>query len=134
MKSWTVDWTAPNTDEGEITFYAAFNAANGNGGTSGDVIYKSMASYEQSTIGIGDEIAASSVILFPNPAMNFLNIDFPGSLTSSEISLYNTSGQIVGKYRTEGNMKLDISDLEQGFYFMHIESGDRRIIKKFIKQ
>ncbi len=39
--SWSVDWTAPATAQGQIGIYAAFNAANGNGNTSGDVIYKS---------------------------------------------------------------------------------------------
>lgn len=38
--SWSVNWTAPATDVGQVGFYAALNAANGNGGTSGDVIYK----------------------------------------------------------------------------------------------
>lgn len=36
---WTVNWTAPTS--GTVRFYAAFNAANGNGTTSGDVIYTS---------------------------------------------------------------------------------------------
>ncbi len=39
-KTWTVDWTAPSAGTGDVGIYAAFNAANGNGGTSGDVIYK----------------------------------------------------------------------------------------------
>ncbi len=39
--SWSANWTAPDTDIGQIRFYAAFNAANGNGNTSGDVIYTS---------------------------------------------------------------------------------------------
>jgi hypothetical protein len=39
--TWTVNWTAPASDVGSIHFYAAFNAANGNGNNSGDVIYKS---------------------------------------------------------------------------------------------
>ncbi|MDP3441445.1 MAG: choice-of-anchor V domain-containing protein, partial [Ignavibacteria bacterium] len=39
--TWTANWTAPATDVGQIRFYAAFNAAKGNGGTSGDVIYTS---------------------------------------------------------------------------------------------
>lgn len=37
--SWTANWTAPATDVGQVRFYAAVNAANGNGSTSGDVIY-----------------------------------------------------------------------------------------------
>lgn len=41
MKSWSFDWTAPAEGTGEVTFYAAFNAANGNGNNQGDVIYRS---------------------------------------------------------------------------------------------
>ena len=36
---WTVEWTAPDTDVGPITFYAAGNAANGDFTASGDYIY-----------------------------------------------------------------------------------------------
>ena len=36
--NWTFTWTAPSTPE-TVTFYYAGNAANGNGGTSGDFIY-----------------------------------------------------------------------------------------------
>jgi hypothetical protein len=39
--SWSVDWVAPTGVQGNIGIYSAFNAANGNGSTSGDVIYKS---------------------------------------------------------------------------------------------
>lgn len=39
--TWTVNWIAPATDVGPIRFYGAFNAANGNGNNSGDVIYTS---------------------------------------------------------------------------------------------
>lgn len=39
--SWSANWTAPGTNIGQIRFYAAFNAANGNGNTSGDVVYTS---------------------------------------------------------------------------------------------
>jgi len=42
-KTWSVNWTAPSSLVGAVKFWAAFNAANGNGGTSGDVIYLSSA-------------------------------------------------------------------------------------------
>jgi len=38
--SWTFNWTAPQVGAGDVTFFAAGNAANGDGGNgSGDVIY-----------------------------------------------------------------------------------------------
>jgi uncharacterized repeat protein (TIGR01451 family) len=40
--SWTFNWTAPATDIGVVTFYAAGNQANADGNTSGDYIYKTF--------------------------------------------------------------------------------------------
>jgi hypothetical protein len=41
VKSWSFNWVAPSAGTGSVTFYGAFNHANGNGGTSGDSIFKS---------------------------------------------------------------------------------------------
>ncbi|HEV8427367.1 MAG TPA: PQQ-dependent sugar dehydrogenase [Pyrinomonadaceae bacterium] len=40
--SWTFNWTAPPTDVGPVSFYAAGNQANNDGNTSGDYIYKTF--------------------------------------------------------------------------------------------
>lgn len=37
--TWDIEWTPPSTDVGEVIFYAAGNAANGNGNNQGDFIY-----------------------------------------------------------------------------------------------
>ena len=37
--SWQFSWTAPKNDEGDVTFYGVFNAANGDGSNGGDKIY-----------------------------------------------------------------------------------------------
>ncbi|MBC7797269.1 MAG: VCBS repeat-containing protein [Pyrinomonadaceae bacterium] len=42
--SWTFTWQAPATRRGKVTFYAAGNAANSDGGTGGDYIYTSNVS------------------------------------------------------------------------------------------
>ena len=40
---WTFNWTAPATDVGVVTFYAAGNQANGDGTSDGDRIYLATA-------------------------------------------------------------------------------------------
>lgn len=40
---WTFNWTAPATDVGPVTFYAAGNQADNNGSTSGDWIFTATA-------------------------------------------------------------------------------------------
>ena len=40
-KTWNFSWTAPATRAGKVSFYVAANAADSNGGPSGDLIYTS---------------------------------------------------------------------------------------------
>ncbi len=83
--SWTVDWTAPET--GSVTFYAAFNAANGNGATSGDIIYTSSMTVNQ--LVLNPQIAAVD----PDHAP----LGFSGNLTILGEDTQWTSG--VGEVR-----------------------------------
>ena len=46
---WTFSWTAPAAGAGAVTFYAAGNAANGNGSSTGDFIYTTNASSMEGT-------------------------------------------------------------------------------------
>ncbi|MBW3624913.1 MAG: hypothetical protein KY468_16045, partial [Armatimonadetes bacterium] len=41
--TWSFQWTAPPQGSGNVTFYAAGNAANGNSSASGDFIYTTNA-------------------------------------------------------------------------------------------
>lgn len=51
-KIWTMNWVAPAATTGAVTFYAAFNAANGNGNNQGDVIYKSSLTVQPAAAGV----------------------------------------------------------------------------------
>ncbi len=55
MKVWSMSWTAPDPGVDDVAFYASFNAANGNGSTSGDVIYLSNLQVQQ----MGDPVLVS---------------------------------------------------------------------------
>jgi hypothetical protein len=43
--TWTFNWTAPQTDEGPVTFYAAAIAANNDGSDLGDYCYTTSLMY-----------------------------------------------------------------------------------------
>jgi hypothetical protein len=81
--SWSVNWTAPATDVGQIRFYSAFNAANGNGNNSGDVIYTSNlsvnAALPESLAGITPDHADqnASVVVTINGTNTFWNGSSP---------------------------------------------------------
>ncbi|HWN81058.1 MAG TPA: choice-of-anchor V domain-containing protein, partial [Candidatus Udaeobacter sp.] len=66
---WTFDWQSPATGEA-VTFYVAGNAANNNGGPSGDYIYLRQVPIG-STTGVSPETVPVVMFVgssFPNPA------------------------------------------------------------------
>lgn len=76
-KTFSFNWTAPAAGTGPVTFYAAGNATNGNGSTSGDFIYTTSLALTESLTGISESNASDfEVNLFPNPVIDQLNLSF----------------------------------------------------------
>jgi uncharacterized protein (TIGR03437 family) len=59
--SFEFDWTPPATNAGSVTFFVAGNAANGNGATTGDLIYTSSAELTPA-IPSSPSVAAGAVL------------------------------------------------------------------------
>ena len=77
--NWTFQWTAPSTPD-NVTFYAAGNAANANGQTSGDYIYTTSKTIPASTVSISENNSfASNVTIKQNPVTEYLVVDFEQS-------------------------------------------------------
>jgi hypothetical protein len=136
-KSWSFDWTAPAAGTGDVTFFAALNAANGDMGASGDVIYLShLTVAEDVSSGINDGHINDLISIYPNPANDFLNIQFNHGL-SGEVKIYNVAGKelVSNKLnRSTPLCKLDVSGLSNGIYFVQIDTGKDQISRRFIKR
>ena len=131
--TWAFQWTAPVTAT-TVTFYGAFNYANNNGTSSGDVIKTSSVTYLANSTGI-DEVAISSAFIsvFPNPAASVLHIASPSVFEKGFI--YSINGSLV-KTITETeliNKTIDIAELSNGSYYMTLSSGNKTSTSKFIK-
>jgi len=125
---WFFSWTAPATNVGDITFYAAINAANGNNTTSGDQINLSQTTYSYSTVGVDDYFTQDELSIYPNPSSGIVYIK-NNSLKENQISIVNLVGQIVySREISENEAKIDLSDLEKGIYFVTTGKSTQRII------
>ena len=71
--SWEVRWTAPAEDIGQITFYAAGNAANGNNASSGDNIYTTSVPSGASAPTIIAPVFKKGKILLQSNGSNIAN-------------------------------------------------------------
>jgi len=84
--SFTIEWTAPEQDVGEIVLYAAGNAANGDGTPNGDHIYTTSAvirpactlTQKPAIKGVTDAASFQSTIS-PNSLISVFGGPFPGS-------------------------------------------------------
>jgi len=130
-KSWSVDYSVPAGISGDITFYASFNGANGNGGTSGDQIYLSQHTISQDVTGI--EELANAMKVYPNPSTGIVNIEIPSSNKNTEATITNNSGQVVRKLNLQNQLNnLDLSDLAKGVYFVQLAGNGTNEMKKLV--
>ncbi len=117
-KSWSFDWTAPEEAMGVIRFYAAVNAADGNGNSSGDLIYLTNKEISLNTTLV-DKVDKKHFAVYPNPSNGSLNISMQDISSNTEINIYNYSGQIIMSLIPEKSVTtIDISDFSKGVYFV----------------
>ena len=85
--SWTFHWTAPDTDIGPVTFYAAGNQANNDGNTSGDYIYKTFVTSSPAS-------TSPDFVLTINPGSRTVVPTGGASFTVTVIPLAGFTGQV----------------------------------------
>jgi hypothetical protein len=95
--TWTMNWTAPATDVGQIRFYAAFNAANGNGNNSGDVIYTSNLFVDPFTPAALLSVVPNSANQGSNPTLTITgqNTDWNGNNPAVSLRNVATPSEII---------------------------------------
>lgn len=132
-RSWSVSWTAPSTDVGVVTFYAAFNAANNNGSTLGDVVYLSSLSVDESSVGIDNSIQNTTFSFAPNPSQGMINVKH--DFGSAELAIIDLSGKtVLQESQVFTDTRMDLSHLQSGIYLIRIQNGlDSRTERLIIK-
>lgn len=96
--------------------------------SGGDGFVLKLNSYP---VGIKQETRNNNLILFPNPAVETLNILSKKSLELIEI--LNLSGQVVFREKNPNN-KINISKLSSGAYIVKVISNSDVLVSKFIKK
>ncbi len=84
-----------------------------------------------SSVGTREEVNNFNFSMYPNPAINYLTIDFEGKAISLVIS--DATGKIV-KTTKSSNKTVDVSSLTKGIYFLQMQTDKGLISKRFIKK
>jgi len=80
------------------------------------------------TLAVTD-VKKNNISVYPNPAVDVINISNVSSKTKFEI--FNVGGQLVNQGTTEG--KVNVSKLTKGVYILTVESNGEKSQTKFIK-
>lgn len=132
-KSWTFEWTAPTAGTGAVTFYGAYNFADNNGGTSGDVIVTHTQVFNENINTSVAESASRKLEIFPNPVEDHINIRMGDVDEVIMITLMGVDGRVVVQERhTQGNIRIDLKGhfVPSGLYLLSVERGSERTVRK----
>jgi len=125
----TVEWKAPETGSGTVTFYACGNGVNLNGSTSGDNAACNQFTLEERVISsTSDRVAAMQLLAAPNPAQNHIKL-FTTLRNGGEvkIGIYTSNGQLIREQVNflaagEQQTDLDLSQLNEGIYIISLQN------------
>jgi hypothetical protein len=121
----------PVTDT-EYTFLA-LEPGNYEAGVSAVYSYDNMSeivTINFSIIPVGVEENVAKVLVYPNPASDYLIISTEGNYT---VKMLNLSGQIVSEKQVAETVRIDVKDLPNGIYFIQIATEDGQVVTKFVK-
>ncbi|BAP31539.1 uncharacterized protein CHSO_2502 [Chryseobacterium sp. StRB126] len=86
------------------------------------------------TLGTQETISKNpleSIKIYPNPAKDFISIEFPDSkITNFSFEITDFEGRSL--FKTYNKTKVNISSLENGAYVGIIKTGDKTVVRKVI--
>ena len=82
-----------------------------------------------------EELKATRLSIFPNPATESIHFTFNGEQYPTEYSILSTTGKIVSLGKLNGKNNINVSSLRSGIYFLQVADNNNQVInRKFIKQ
>ncbi|MDX5321527.1 MAG: T9SS type A sorting domain-containing protein [Bacteroidota bacterium] len=132
-KVWTLNWTAPAAGTGEVTFYGAFNIADANNTTTGDIIWKSsMTVGEQgaNTIAGPEGLRLKAYAANQHLVVNWMELsDAPAT-----ISVLDIQGRMLKQWNNVSRNQLSwtgaVEDVPAGIYLIRVESDGKTATQK----
>ncbi len=128
--SYSFKWTAPaNITNDSAYFYFVMLQANGNGGTSGDVVAKGMKKAVMNVLSATKDEQNKLVKVFPNPATDYINVSIPDNETA-DLILTDVAGKKIFETQVQNSYVLDVRAMKHGIYFIKLNGKNINVSKK----
>lgn len=116
------------------TFYMTINLADYSSSYNKNITFV----FNRQTTAVSNVNKVSSdILLYPNPAMNDLNVVYDAGLDIKTIAVYNIIGKVMSVYKVPStSANLNLENVPSGIYFLRLYNGDGEnvVTKKFTKQ
>ncbi len=119
---------------GTNAFGGITNTININSNGASDMFICSLTTdgnYTATTTDITENFTNNSILIYPNPAKNIIFVT--GIIGKSKVTINDINGKMIINKQIADN-QLDISNLQNGFYTITLETENIIITKKLIKQ
>ena len=135
---WAIDKDGKSVYLEGIDFIKIHTAVNHNAGWLGEISTEICAVIDVSPydiLSIRDLTDKTDIVVYPNPADDFVNICFEERQTVS-VEIWNYAGKLFySNKEVAGNLlTIPIHDFPSGVYMVCIYDGTKRIVKKIVKK
>jgi len=135
QNSWSFQWTSPATQQGSVKFYAAGNAANGNGSANDGADETVTTSTSAITVlGLSRETQLDFA-MYPNPSTEYVTIQLPSEISKAAVNVYDLTGRLLKTAMITSEIQtLDVQGLSTGIYVLQIHADGKTGTQQFIKK
>jgi len=87
-------------------------------------------------IDIGEIVTNKEFGIFPNPGTGHYTLSVDSETKDAEVKVYNSLSSVVTSLKVDfssGQTTIDLSDLVPGLYFVEVDTGDKKMIRKVVQ-
>lgn len=145
--TWDVEYKLHSASQWQQSTVAqpTFNIQGLTAGSNYDVRVKALCSATlesefvsttfTTSVGIDDINFAQNISLMPNPADNYIELRVNSNVEVKEAMVFNAFGQLIQTVELNDNhVRIDLSNMASGMYFVRVNGEGVTATKKFIKR
>jgi len=115
----------------DLTSFTGFKEFGITSNLNNKVWYDNLYAYKGTPLGI-NEVNSFSVVTYPNPLENTLNVS--AGISVDSVSIFDITGREVLLSKPNATaFSLDVSNLNKGIYLVTVKAGEQELTTKLVK-